>query len=79
MRTKSRHIITQDKARQWEIYEYVKKVIRSCRTYEHLLTTEGWLYQITDFTDWDLHRSLIDILHEREHDIQFGLADKELQ
>jgi hypothetical protein len=58
-----------DKSWKWKVYDYVNKVIESCETYEHLLTVEGWIYNISEFDDMELHTKLIQHIHYKEDEL----------
>ena len=68
-----------NKARQWQIYDYLNKVIDSCKTYQQLLTVEGWMYNIKDFEDMELMRKIIDHIHYKEDEIMDRKVNREVQ
>ena len=76
MRLKFRRV---NKKRVWQVYDYANKVIESCKTYQQLLVVEGWLYNIPDFDDMELHRKLIDHIHHKEDELLDQKINREVQ
>lgn len=76
MRIKFGHV---NKAWKWKVYDYVNKVIEGCKTYEHLLTVEGWIYNIPHFDDADLHTKLIQHIHYKEDELLDQQLPREVQ
>ena len=76
MRIKFRYL---GKDRKWQVYDYINKVIDSCRTYQQLITVESWMYNIPDFEDEDLIRKIIAHIHYKEDELMDMKVNREVQ
>lgn len=62
----------------WKDFCYILRVIASCRTYEQLLTAEGWYYQVMP-TDKLYRKEIQRALIEKEYELQRGYLRSDLQ
>ena len=62
----------------WNDFCYILRVISSCRTFEQLLTAEGWYYKVMPL-DKTYREEIQRALLEKEYEIQRGYLRSDLQ